>query len=179
MITISASQSSVLCLFPQENIPGLEAFRRKHIHHPGERIPFHVTLMHQFLDPDQVNSEVVEQLQAIAQATPRFRFQAKSFSCFPTTKVLYLTPTPQGPLEELSTRLYSAFPTCHDPARGFPIFHMTLALGYPQEHIDAIIAEYFSIFGRSPLSLTAHHLGICAQQGDCWHRLATIKLGRA
>lgn len=174
---MSKAQSSVLCLFPQETIPGLELFRRKHIHHPGGSIPFHVTLVHQFLNPDQVNSDVVAQLQAIARTTPKFQFQAKPLSSFPTTHVLYLTPSPQGPLEELSAKLYRGFPACHNPASGFPVFHMTLALGFPPQQRDDIIAEYFSSFGRGPLSLTAHHLGVCAQQGDCWHRLATIELG--
>jgi hypothetical protein len=82
--------------------------------------------------------------------------------------VLYLSPTPVTPIETLSTGLYKAFPKFHDALYGFPVFHMTIALGYPQQEQEAIVTEYFERFGKAPLKLRAGSLCMCVQQGEKW-----------
>ena len=167
------SERNVLCLFPEQTVEGLEDFRQRYIYHPGRSVPFHVTLMGDF---PVMNDEVIGKLRAIAQVTPRFEFSAKPLSSFPTSKVLYLSPSPVTPIEKLSSLLYREFPKDRHPS-GFPVFHMTVALGYGDGEESKIIDEYFSAFGRDPLALRAHRLGVCSLYGDQWHHCFSVNLG--
>jgi len=167
------SQRSVLCLFPEQTVNGLEDFRQRYIFHPGKNVPFHVTLLDNF---PQLEDLVISKLKAIAQATPRFEFCARPLSSFPTSKVLYLTPSPVTPIEKLSSLLYSEFPDYRYQS-GFPVFHMTVALGYADGEEDNIIDEYLSTFGKEPLALRAHRLGVCRLYGDEWHHCFSVNLG--
>lgn len=168
---------TVLCLFPESQISGLEDFRQRYILHPGRAVPFHVTLLHEFLLPHELEGDALEKLKTIAQSTPRFDFIAKPLSSFPTTKVLYLTPSPATPIEELSRRLFEAFPQSHHADYGFPVFHMTIALGNRDEDRDAIIQEYFATFGKQSLKLRAGRLGVYAQYGDEWKEYLSVEIG--
>jgi len=169
---------SVLCLLPETEIEGLESFRQRHIHHPGRSVPFHISLLPSFFLPKDMDEQVMASLAEIAERTPRFSIAAKPLSSFPTTKVLYLTPTPATPIEALVNDLHRAFPQFHNPEYGLPVFHMTLALGYPEQDRDSIIAEYFHLFGKGPLRLKAGGLGIYVQQGQEWRHSFTLPLGK-
>jgi 2'-5' RNA ligase len=171
------AQRSVLCLFPKNEIEGLEDFRQRYILHSGKSVPFHVTLLSNFYLPQEINEDVINKLRQIAQSTPKFEFKAKPLSSFPTTKVLYLTPSPLTPIEELSEKLYRAFPDFHNTQYGFPVFHMTIALGNPAEEMDKIVDEYFERFDKSPLGCKAGHLGIYVQYGDQWREYLSINIG--
>lgn len=167
---------SVLCLFPEEVPQGLEEFRQKYIYHPGKSVPFHITMFYNFLLPSEIDARVISRLKAIARAMPMFEFQAKPLSSFPKSKVLYLTPSPLTPIENLAILLYEEFPDFR-PEHGFPVFHMTIALGYEDAQEVSIIQEYYSNFGSAPLTLRAHRLGICAQYGEEWNHCLSVKLG--
>ncbi|MTI96285.1 MAG: 2'-5' RNA ligase family protein [Firmicutes bacterium] len=166
-------QRSVLCLIPEHGIQGLERFRRQYINHSGRDIPFHVTLLDSFPLPavDEANK-----LKRIARETSRFEFVANPISSFPTTNVLYLTPSPLAPIEELTQRLYRVFPEFR-PQTGFPVFHMTVALGNPEPQNKEIIATYFAQFGKQPLPLRAKSLSVYTQSDEQWHRCLTAELG--
>lgn len=168
---------SVLCLLPETEIEGLEAFRQKHIHHPGRAVPFHITLLYNFFFPDDMDNDVLASLKGIAEKTPRFEFSAKPLSSFPTTRVLYLTPTPATPIETLVSELQRAFPQFHNPKYGMPVFHMTLALGYSEQERDNIIEEYFQQFGKGPLKLRAGSLGIFVEQNGQWKLFMSLPIG--
>ncbi len=94
---------SVLCLFPEKVINGLEEFRRRYIINPGRDVPFHVTLQDNFLLPNEIDESAIKKLKRIAGNTPVFEFCAKPLSSFPTSKVLYLSPSPVTPIERLTT----------------------------------------------------------------------------
>jgi 2'-5' RNA ligase len=169
---------TVLALFPQHSIEGLEDFRQSYINNPGKSIPIHLTIFYNFLLPHQLDQHVVQKLQTIAAATKSFTFQARPLASFPTSKVLYLSPVPVTPIEEITQRLYKAFPSLA-PSYGFPVFHMTIALDNPQDKTPWIIDDYFSTFGSDPLPMTAHHLGLFAQYHRKWKQVRTFPLGTA
>ena len=170
------AQRSVLCLFPENQIDGIEEFRQKYIIHPGKNVPFHITLCHNFLLPNEINEKEISKLTEIAKNTPKFDFWAKPLSSFPTTKVLYLTPSPVTPIEVLVTKLSNAFPNFNNLKHGFPVFHMTIALGNPIEETKKITDEFFEKFGEFPLSLKAGSIGVYSQYGDEWRKYLSVSL---
>ncbi len=151
---------SVLCLFPENEISELENFRRKYIINPGKDVPFHVTLLDSFLLPGEIDDSVVEKLKRIARKTSKFEFWAKPLSSFPSSSVLYLSPSPVTSIEKLTGELYKEFPAFDKNKYGFPIYHMTIALGNPDKERNKIVDEYFEKFGKIPLRLKAGCLGI-------------------
>jgi len=171
------AKRSVLCFFPEEKVEALEDFRQRYIINPGKSIPLHLTVLYNFYLPEEIDENIINKLKEIAQDTPKFEFMAKSLSSFPTSKVLYLTPTPAAPIEELSKKLYKAFPDFHNPSDGFPIFHMTIALGNPDKEMDKIVNQYFERFGKSPFTFKAGRLGIYSQYGDEWKEYLSINIG--
>ena len=170
------AKRSVLCFFPEERVEELEDFRQKYIINPGKSIPIHITMLYNFFLPDEINENIINKLKEIAKGTPKFQFMAKPLSSFPTSKVLYLNPSPLTPIEELATRLYEAFPNFYNSQYGFPVFHMTIALGNQEEEINRIVDEYFKRFDK-PFKFKAGHLGIYVQYGDEWREYLSINIG--
>ncbi len=111
---------SIVELFPEGELKELEAFRQKHIQDVGREIPFHVNLLYDFLLPGEIVGETIEKLQRIGEETPEFSFWARPISSFPTTKVLYLSPTPLTPIESLREELLASFPPGNERAEGSP-----------------------------------------------------------
>ncbi len=167
---------SVICLIPLNEIEGLEEFRQKYINSPGKAVPFHVTLLSNFYLPHDIDETAIYKLREIARNTPKFEFAAKPLSSFPTTNVLYLTPSPATHLEELVTRLHDAFPKFHKPEYGLPVFHMTIALGNKPESTEEIIGEYKEHFGYKPLPLVAGYIAIFVQKEYQWHQHLSFEL---
>lgn len=167
---------TVLCLFPKERIRKIEGFRQKYIDNPGKDVPFHVTLLSSFYGKDHISETINEKLFNIAKNTDAFSFDAVPISTFPTTNVIYLTPSPITPIEKLVTKLYEQFPEfSHDGE--FPVFHMTIAYRYPDNIKDEIISKYLDKFGNERIRLTAGRIGICIQEDSGWKEFLSYKIG--
>ncbi len=167
---------TVICLFPNERIRRIEGFRQKYINHPGKDVPFHITLLNNFYDKDKINEEVNQKLFNVASQIKPFTFEAVPISTFPTTNVIYLSPIPVTPIEELVTRLCEAFPEfSHD--KKLPVFHMTIAYNYPDNLKDRIISKFLDKFGNKRIPLTAGRIGICIQEESGWKEYLSFKLG--
>ena len=169
---------SILCLMVDFADQSLESFRRSHIHSPGRDVPLHVTLAYRFPLPDQLDSKLLDKLEHLAAHTSPFRLVGQPLSSFPKSKVLYLTPSPASPLEALLDTLDVSFPELELTAQGYPVFHLTLAMGYREEERDAIIAEYFGRFGKEPLELTASRLSVYIESHGVWSEHLSYRLGQ-
>lgn len=171
------AERSLVCLLPEDEIEGLEDFRQKYILHPGRDVPFHITLLPNFLLPHEIDDKVIGRVAEIAASTSSFKFWAKPLSSFPLTKVLYLNPSPLTPIEALVNKLYKAFPDFRNAQFGFPVFHMTIALGNSRAKTEKIAAEYMAGFGDEPLELQAGKLAIYSRYGDSWKEHISRSLG--
>ncbi|HBG76160.1 MAG TPA: hypothetical protein DDW86_04300 [Clostridiales bacterium] len=165
-----------LCLMPGVNNDKLEAFRQKYINDPSKVVPMHITLLNRFFLPGAMNAEIVNKLKAIAGRTQRFEFWAKPLSCFPTSNVLYLTPSPLAPVEAMTQALYDAFPEYHTDFCGFSTYHMTIALGNPKKKMDDIIKEYQEIFEYKPLRFEARSLDMFHLSENKWTKCLSFDL---
>lgn len=167
---------SAVGLLPMDEIPGLEDFRRKHIHHPGRDVPFHVSLLYQFYLPGEMTDETEQSLKEIAESSESFEFVAHPLSSFPTTCALYMTPSPSSPFERLNDKLRVVFPQFS--GKGYPVYHMTIASNYDNE--KAIIDEFIKEFGYKSIELTAGHLAVfCECEDGKWKVYKTYPLGGA
>jgi len=169
---------SALVLLPETGVEGLEEFRQKHIHHPGKDVPFHVTLLPQFMLPDELSIENENKLKCITNSTEPFMFFAYPLSCFPTSRALYLSPTPITPIEELIDKIYDEFPQFGNSKKGFYISHMTIASNYEIENQQNIINEYIDRFSYQPIELTAGYIAVfCECETGEWKVYKKFKLG--
>jgi len=174
--------------------PGLAAFRRRHIHHPGAVVPFHVTIAAPFLPLHEFDDDVRARLRRVAGSLAPFDFAAGSICCFPTTSVLWLAPSPVAPFEACAEAVYQAFPGVR-PAPGQPTFHLTVALGRQPDDLSVALNDFRAGFEhRLPFRLRARHLDLyaevdaaevggaevdAAEIGGRYRRLARFALGRA
>jgi len=157
---------------------GLAAFRRRHIHHPGAAVPFHVTIAAPFLPLTEFGDDVRARLQQIAAGLAPFDFVAGSICCFPTTSVLWLAPSPVAPFEACAEAVYEVFLGVR-PAAGQPTFHLTVGLGRGEDDLPPIVRAFRQDFEhRLPFRLRARHLDLYAEVGGRYRRLARFALGR-
>jgi 2'-5' RNA ligase len=157
---------------------GLAAFRRRHIHHPGAVVPFHVTLAAPFLPLASLDDEAWARLRGVAAATEPFDFVAGSICCFPTTSVLWLAPSPVAPFEAVAGAAYRAFPSVR-PELGQPTFHLTIGLGRtPDDQADMLAAFRAAFERRLPFRLRARHLDLYVEADGGYRRVARFALGR-
>ena len=156
---------------------GLAAFRRRHIHHPGAVVPFHVTIAAPFLPLTEFGDDVRARLQRVATGLAPFDFVAGSICCFPTTSVLWLAPSPVAPFEACAEAVYEVFPGVR-PVAGQPTFHLTVGLGRAEDDMPHILGAFREGFEhRLPFRLRARHLDLYAEAGGGYRRLARFPLG--
>lgn len=156
---------------------GLAAFRRRHIHHPGAVVPFHVTLAAPFLPLASLDDEAWARLRRVAATTDPFDFVAGSICCFPTTAVLWLAPSPIAPFEAVAGAVHRAFPSVR-PDVGQPTFHLTIGLGRTPDDLADMLAAFRAAFERRlPFRLRARHLDLYVEADGGYRRLARFALG--
>src|SRR6056297_294520 len=152
---VNKADRSILILLPDNEIKGMEEFRNQYIQSEGKKVPFHITLLPDFYLPRQLNDNIINKLSLIANTFPKFDFQAVPISSFPTSKVIYLSPVPVGPIEKLVDKVKKELPKYDEESLRQEIYHMTIAMGNPIDQTNEIIREYFNQFGREPLDLQA------------------------
>jgi len=168
--------------------PGLAAFRRRHIHHPGAVVPFHVTVAAPFLPLTELDDDALARLRRVAAGLAPFDFVAGSICCFPTTSVLWLAPSPVAPFEACAEAVYGAFPMVR-PTGGYPTFHLTVGLGRTADDLPNALRAFRERFEeRLPFRLRARHLDLYAEVdaaevdgaevGARYRRVARCALGR-
>lgn len=158
--------------------PGLAAFRRRYIDHPGAAVPFHVTLSAPFVPLAELDDEARARLRRVAAGLAPFDFVAGSICCFPTTSVLWLAPSPVAPFEACAEAVYRAFPSVR-PAVGQPTFHLTVGLGRTPDDVGEMLAAFRAGFERRlPFRLRARHLDLYVEVGGGYRRVARYALGR-
>jgi 2'-5' RNA ligase len=157
--------------------PGLASFRRRHIHHAGAAVPFHVTLAAPFLPLAALDDAAWARLRQVAAELAPFDFVADSICCFPTTSVLWLAPSPVSPFEACGEAVYQAFPAVR-PAQAWPTYHLTVGLGRSEVDLARTVRAFRAGFEhRLPFRLRARHLDLYVETERGYRRRARWALG--
>ena len=167
---------SILILLPENKVEGMQEFRHKHIQSEGKEVPFHITLLPDFYLPRELNKNIISKINQIASTFPKFAFRAVPISSFPTSNVIYLSPVPTGPIEQLVFKLKSILLKYEDDNIDDYIHHMTIAMGNPHNRTKDIVQDYFSEFGKKSLNLKAGKLAIYVKKKGKWHKYRTFEL---
>ena len=73
-------------------------------------VPPHVTVLYPFVPPDQLDTAILAELQALFSTIPPFDFELTQIGWFGDQNVLWLAPEPVEPFQHITTTLVAAFP---------------------------------------------------------------------
>lgn len=149
-------------------------------------IPAHLTVLHPFLPPSELDEQVLSALATAVATVDSFDVTFAATQWF-GSEVLWLAPTPEQPLRQLTTAVFSAFPD-HPPYGGAhgtdpddvqP--HLTVAdrnLAGPGG-LDALKAAEADVRTRLPFTQRLDHalLIIGSEQPRSWRTLRRLDLG--
>lgn len=109
------TQTAVLALVPEAE-PAVAEHRARLDGAVKWGVPAHVTVLYPFVDPDQVDAQLLERLASAASTVPAFDVTFPRTSWF-GEDVLWLVPDPAQPFRDLTTAVSAAFPD-HPPYAG-------------------------------------------------------------
>jgi len=167
------------CVIPVSNVPDdLEVFRKKNIHHPGSDFPLHTTLIPEFFDYEDFTAEVKARLRKLANEFEPFEYSALPLCSFPTTRVLWLCPSPQTPFEKITKSLCLEFPEFRC-GNTYPIFHMTIAYQYEEGESESLAKSFIEQFqSYLPFCFVANQLQIYGEFDTTWKHIQTLPFGK-
>jgi len=110
-------------------------------------VPAHITVLHPFMPPARVTSEVLARAAAALRGLGAFDFVLARVARFPG--VLYLAPEPAAPFVALTEALVHAFPDCppFGGAHDRIVPHLTVGQG-SDEDMDLLGNEMHSALQR-------------------------------
>ncbi|MEZ0493428.1 2'-5' RNA ligase family protein [Kineococcus sp. TBRC 1896] len=152
----------------------------------GWGVPPHLTVLYPFLPPSQLNEQTLSTLAAAVTTVASFTVTFAATAWF-GSEVLWLAPTPEQPLRQLTTAVFSAFPDhppyggAHgtDPADVQP--HLTVgegALAGP-EGIGVLQAAEEDAQTRLPFSQHLDHALLItgSEEPRSWRTFCRLELG--
>jgi 2'-5' RNA ligase len=164
----------IACIIPVPAEPEpIREFRRENIRVDGPEFPMHTTI----LGPVEVESVDMGAFSRAAARCPAFDYCAHSICGFPTTRVLWLSPTPQAPFEALTEAVYQELPHLRPRPTGYPTFHMTIAYNRDSD-ISKELADAFSdqLGKLLPLELRGKTLEVFKESGNTWELVQSFPL---
>jgi 2'-5' RNA ligase len=108
--------------------PALERLRRRLVHNAADGVPAHMTLLHPFVDPDDLDGDVRRRLAAVAERHPAFDYRQSGMATWPLA--VYVAVQPVAPFVQLQRDLQAAFPSypIYGEGPGFRFVpHITIA----------------------------------------------------
>jgi 2'-5' RNA ligase len=139
-------------------------------------VPPHVTVLFPFLRIEDVDSRVIEALNAIARAEPRFVVEFGSCARFPG--VLYLRPDPEAPFRRLTAAVATRWPQAPPYGGQFDdvVPHLTIVHAVDPARFDEIEAD---VDTRLPLRTEVTEVQLLAFDGQSWTPQRRLPLGSA
>jgi 2'-5' RNA ligase len=156
---------------------GLERLRRRFVHNAADGVPAHMTLLHPFVEPDELGAEVRASLGAIAARHRPFDYRLSGMATWPLA--VYVAVRPVDPFVRLQRDLQAAFPEF--PIYGEPddfrfVPHVTIA---DRDHVTepGLAADRAWAALPRPARATAIEL-IGTHAAGRWHLIWRLPLGR-
>jgi 2'-5' RNA ligase len=156
---------------------GLERVRRRLVGNAADGVPAHLTLLHPFIEPGVLGSEVRRRLGAVAARHPSFEYRLSGMATWPLA--VYVAVRPVDPFVRLQRDLQAAFPD-------FPIYGEPAGFGFVP-HVTVADRDHVAEPGLGadpawaalprPARATAIEL-IGTDAGGRWRLIWRLPLGR-
>lgn len=139
-------------------------------------VPAHVTVLYPFVPPDLITADVLRTVATAVGTQPRFRVTFERVSWF-GEDVLWLAPSPDGPLRALTSVVWQKFPA-YPPYGGVHedvVPHLTVGHGHPLPVLRDAAA---TVSTRLPVvaQVSAVRLIAGTQEPGSWHTLCEFPL---
>jgi 2'-5' RNA ligase len=124
--TPTATRAAVLVLVPAASAAVDE--HRAHLDRAASwGVPPHVTVLYPFVDPAEIDDDVVARLRAAARTVPAFDASFARTAWF-GDEVVWLAPEPAEPFRQLTSAVHTEFPRYPPYAGEFdePVPHLTV-----------------------------------------------------
>jgi hypothetical protein len=140
-------------------------------------IPAHITVLSPFMPPEMIDAAVLGQLRELFADVGRFEFRLDRTAWFDDA-VLWLGPAEPGPFQDLTERVFGAFPA-YPPFGGrhdVLVPHLTVGHGHP---LDEMRAAEGAIQAFLPIAARATAVTLVTEQlaGGPWGKTTTLALG--
>jgi 2'-5' RNA ligase len=169
------AETALICRVPEaERYIG---HYRQRFDPPARRnVPAHVTILYPFMEPGQVDAEVLAELRAIAGAVPRFAYRLRETRRFPTS--LYLAPEPGDGFSALTQGVYARFPEFPPFAGKFDsvVPHVTVAHG-DEPLLCEIEVELRIALPGSGVPARCEEMVLIENRTGVWQPMQTFSLG--
>jgi 2'-5' RNA ligase len=137
--------------------PVVGDWRANHDPSAAAGMPAHVTVLYPFIPPESIDAASEQELEALAGAFPRFRFELADVGRFPG--VLYLDPKPREPFVRLTQLVVARWPDYPPYGGEFDevVPHLTVAQGSDPPGLGNALSE------KLPLAAEAREVQLMTQ----------------
>jgi len=170
------AQSALIVPVPEaQSVVG--RLRERHDPAAMEGAPPHITTPFPFVDPLEIDGNVIDALRAAVSDVPTFEFCLRKVARFPAT--VYLAPEPTAPFVNLTRSIVRTFPSYPPYGGQFDavVPHLTVAHG-PPHVLEAAELELVASLSRGPeLRLTCKAISLITNTTGRWAEVHQISLG--
>ena len=146
------------------------AFRAKYDPSAAVGMPAHITLLFPFLQPDEFDVNMQDELRACFAGFPRFHFSLTAIRQF-RPSVLYLASEPDAPFREITRAIWDRHPQTPPYGGEFAdtVPHLTVAQMGGREQL-APVAEAFTqaCEGKLPIRANAAEVALMENRSGRW-----------
>ena len=141
-------------------------------------VPAHITVLVPFMDPSDINADVLEQAQRALEQTTAFSFALRSVGRFPATA--YLVPEPAAPFIAMTQALAETFPGFRPYAGEHQgvIPHLTVAHGSVSDADEAADALRLRLEQGAALTAQCSSVALIENSSGRWRELHVFHLSQ-
>lgn len=141
----------------------------------------HITLLYPFITHRRWNTSLYDTLKTCLSRFSPFNYELTQLVRFPAHKTLFLDPTPNEAILQMTKALVEAFPD-YQPYGGTITIdelhpHVTIAICPKEDELDEIEKSFISKIGdQLPFAITANEVWFVVKSNDQWQRHTTFKI---
>jgi 2'-5' RNA ligase len=170
--------SALVVLVPEAEA-SVKPFRDRYDPSAAAGMPAHITLLHPFKPPDEVDEVLLDNLRHCFTRFAPIQFSLSSIRRFPV-EVLYLAPEPDEPFRQLTLAIWERYP--ETPPYGGKwsniVPHLSVAWLKDQEQLDGIANDFVEVSREQlPIRATASEVALMDNRSGCWQVRAMFSLG--
>ncbi|MEJ7584711.1 MAG: 2'-5' RNA ligase family protein [Acidimicrobiales bacterium] len=144
-------------------------------------MPAHVTVLHPFQPPDEIDMEVLAAVLEVVGDEPPFTSRFRAVDTFPGG-VVWLRPEPDEPFRRLTLLLADAFPQFPPYGGAFaePVPHLTIGVALSADRAAEVSADVAPEVGQREIVAEVSEVALYTRGAEGrWRRRAAFPLGSA